>query len=118
MCELVTGVQTCALPISLPRLSPPLRGGPWVAVYDPGMERGHRRVFYATEGSATLPGRFAIDFMKLDARGKLSSGDADIPASHHGFGADVLAVADGTIVAVRADESGRESCREGVCKYV
>src|SRR3546814_15182295 len=69
-------------------LSPPLRGGPWVAVYDPGMERGHRRVFYATEGSATLPGRFAIDFMKLDERGKLSSGDAAIPAIHHGFGAD------------------------------
>lgn len=88
---------------TLPRLSPPLRGGPWVAVYDPGMERGHRRVFYATEGSATLPGRFAIDFMKLDTRGALSSGDADIPANHHGFGAEVLAVADGTILAVRDD---------------
>src|SRR3546814_16050107 len=67
------------------------------------MERGHRRVFYATEGSATLPGRFAIDFMKLDERGKLSSGDADIPASHHGFGAEVLAVAHGTLAPVRAD---------------
>lgn len=88
---------------ALPRLSPPLSGGPWVAIYDPGMERGHRRVFYATEGSATLPGRFAIDFMKLDTRGKLSSGDADIPANHHGFGAEVLAVADGSIVAVRDD---------------
>ncbi|MGQ2935747.1 MAG: M23 family metallopeptidase [Sphingopyxis sp.] len=88
---------------ALPRLSPPLRGGPWVAVYDPGMERGHRRVFYATEGSATLPGRFAIDYMKVDAKGKLSSGDANIPANHHGFGAEVLAVADGTIVAVRDD---------------
>lgn len=88
---------------ALPRLSPPLRGGPWVAVYDPGMERGHRRVFYATEGSATLPGRFAIDFMKVDTSGKLSSGDADIPANHYGFGAEALAVADGTIVAVRDD---------------
>ncbi len=88
---------------ALPRLSPPLRGGPWVAVYDPGMERGHRRVFYATEGSATLPGRFAIDWMKVDAKGKLASGDADIPANHHGFGAEVLAVADGTIVALRDD---------------
>lgn len=86
-----------------PRLSPPLRGGPWVAVYDPGMERGHRRVFYATEGSATLPGRFAIDYMKIDTNGKLSSGDANIPANHYGFGAEVLAVADGTIVAVRDD---------------
>lgn len=88
---------------ALPRLSPPLRGGPWVAVYDPGMERGHRRVFYATEGSATLPGRFAIDWMKIDTKGKLSSGDANIPANHYGFGAEVLAVADGTIVAVRDD---------------
>lgn len=87
----------------LPRLSPPLRGGPWVAVYDPGMERGHRRVFYATEGSAALPGRFAIDWMKVDTSGKLSSGDANIPANHYGFGAEVLAVADGTVVALRDD---------------
>ena len=94
-----------ALPAAapLPRLSPPLRGGPWVAVYDPGMERGHRRVFYATEGSATLPGRFAIDFMKVDTGGKLSAGDANIPTNHYGFGAEVLAVADGTVVAVRDD---------------
>ncbi|GAO77018.1 MULTISPECIES: M23 family metallopeptidase [unclassified Sphingopyxis] len=87
----------------LPRLSPPLRGGPWVAVYDPGMERGHRRVFYATEGTATLPGRFAIDFMKVDTGGKLSAGDANVPANHYGFGAAVLAVADGTVVGVRDD---------------
>lgn len=88
---------------ALPRLSAPLRGGPWVAVYEPSMERGHRRVFYATEGSATLPGRFAIDWMKVDTSGKLSSGDADIPANYYGFGAEVLAVADGTIVALRDD---------------
>ncbi|KQZ69613.1 hypothetical protein ASE06_02035 [Sphingopyxis sp. Root214] len=88
---------------ALPRLSPPLRGGPWVAVYAPGMELGHRRVFYATEGSAMLPGRFAIDWMKVDTKGKLSAGDANIPANHHGFGAEVLAVADGAIVAVRDD---------------
>lgn len=88
---------------ALPRLSPPLRGGPWVAVYEPRMERGHRRVFYATEGAATLPGRFAIDWMKVDTSGKLSSGDDNIPANHYGFGAEVLAVADGTIVALRDD---------------
>ncbi|WP_448140597.1 M23 family metallopeptidase [Sphingopyxis fribergensis] len=98
-----SGGAATAAPTDLPRLSPPLRGGPWVAVYDPGMERGHRRVFYATEGSATLPGRFAIDFMKADTGGKLSSGDANIPANHYGFGAEVLAVADGTIVGIRDD---------------
>jgi murein DD-endopeptidase len=99
----ISGGATTPETAALPRLSPPLRGGPWVAVYDPGMERGHRRVFYATEGSATLPGRFAIDWMKVDTGGKLSSGDANIPANHYGFGAEVLAVADGTIVALRDD---------------
>lgn len=99
----ISGGATTPEAAALPRLSPPLRGGPWVAVYDPAMERGHRRVFYATEGSATLPGRFAIDFMKVDTGGKLSAGDAEIPANHYGFGAAVLAVADGTIVAVRDD---------------
>ncbi|HKX90187.1 MAG TPA: M23 family metallopeptidase [Sphingopyxis sp.] len=99
----ISGAMASLAAAPLPRLSPPLRGGPWVAVYEPGMERGHRRVFYATEGSATLPGRFAIDFMKVDTGGKLASGDPDIPANHYGFGAEVLAVADGTIVAVRDD---------------
>ncbi|MBO9696566.1 MAG: M23 family metallopeptidase [Sphingopyxis sp.] len=99
----VSGGAASLSAAALPRLAPPLRGGPWVAVYEPAMERGHRRVFYATEGSATLPGRFAIDFMKVDTGGKLSSGDPDIPANHYGFGAEVLAVADGTIVGVRDD---------------
>lgn len=99
----VTGGRAKIEAGALPRLVPPLRGGPWVAVYEPGMERGHRRVFYATEGSATLPGRFAIDWMKVDTDGKLASGDADIPANHYGYDAKVLAVADGTIVALRDD---------------
>lgn len=99
----ISGGATAIDAATLPRLSPPLRGGPWVAVYDPDMERGHRRVFYATEGAATLPGRFAIDFMKVDTSGKLSRGDPDIPANHYGFGAEALAVADGTVVAVRDD---------------
>lgn len=73
----------------LPVLGPPLRGGPWVAVYHPDWERGHRRVFYAVEGRARLPGRFAIDWMR--------AGDGD------GRGAEVLAVADGTVVAMRDD---------------
>lgn len=42
-------------------LGPPLRGGPWAAVYDPMLDRGHRRVLYAIDGAARIPGRFAID---------------------------------------------------------
>ena len=83
----------------LPELGPPLRGGPWVAVYDPAMERGHRRVFYAVDGTARLPGRFAIDWFSLADAGR----DEERLQDWRGYGAPVLAVADGTVVAVRDD---------------
>lgn len=84
----------------LARLGPPVRGGPWVAVYAPEMARGHRRVSYATRGRARVPGRFAIDWFKVDARGRNAAGPEraqDWPS----YGADVLAVADATVAATR-----------------
>jgi hypothetical protein len=63
-------------------LDAPLRGGPWVAVYDPSMAGGHRRALFAIDGKARIPARYAIDWIKL--------GDS-------GSGAEVLAVADGVV---------------------
>lgn len=99
----VSGANTEIRHDAPPVLGAPLRGGPWTAVYEPGMERGHRRVFYATEGKAALPGRFAIDFMKTDSEGVRNAGDADRPSDYFGYGQPVLAVADGTVMAVRDD---------------
>lgn len=87
----------------LPIFGPPLRGGPWVAIYAPEMERGHRRVPYAVAGRATIPGRFAIDFMKVDAAGRLDRSDGKTLADSLSYGAEVLAVADGTVAAIRDD---------------
>ena len=92
-------------PAAPPRLGPPLKGGPWVAVYAPGMTNGHRRYIYAIDGKARIPGRFAIDFMKIDAAGRLAP--ADNAAAHFGFGAEVLAVADATVAATRDDVPDR-----------
>lgn len=64
-------------------LDAPLRGGPWVAVYDPSMAGGHRRALFAIDGKARIPARYAIDWIKV--------GDS-------GYGAEVLAVADGVVV--------------------
>jgi len=94
---------------SLPALGPPLRGGPWVAIYDPSWERGHRRVYYTTNGHARLPGRYAIDWMKLDADGHYAKGDSNQVSNWYGYGADVLAVADGVIAATRDDVSESSS---------
>ena len=84
-------------------LGPPLRGGPWAAVFEAGWARGHRRVFYAVEGRATIPGRLAIDFVKLDDAGLLADGDADVVRDAYAYGEPVLAVADAEVVALRSD---------------
>ena len=82
-------------------LGPPLRGGPWVAIHGADWAKGHRRVFNAVDGAARIPGRFAVDWVRVDADGHLARGDRDVPRNWLGYGADVLAVADATVAAVR-----------------
>ena len=82
-------------------LGPPLRGGPWAAVYHPAWPHGHRRVFYTEDGRARIPGRFAIDWIKLDSAGQTALGDQDLVANWLGQGAEVLAVTDAVVTAVR-----------------
>jgi len=84
-------------------LDPPVRGGPWIAIYDPFAERGHRRMIFALEGHARIPARFAIDWIKLDEHGKFARGDEKKIANWYGYGADVLAVADSVVAAARDD---------------
>lgn len=87
----------------LPILGPPLAGGPWVAVHHPDWARGHRRVIYAVGGKARIPGRFAIDWVKADENGRTTSGEPDAVSATLGYGADVIAVADAVVAAVRDD---------------
>lgn len=89
-------------------LGPLLRGGPWVAVHHSEWPRGHRRVLYAVDGRARIPGRFAIDWVKADEQGHIARGDGDQVAAAFGYSADVLAVADGVVVAAREDMAESE----------
>jgi murein DD-endopeptidase len=82
-------------------LGAPLRAGTWVAVHATSWPRGHRRVTYAVGGRATIPGRYAIDFVGLDPAGRTTSGDPDRPADAIGYGAPVLAGADAEVAAAR-----------------
>ncbi|MBD9478840.1 M23 family metallopeptidase [Pseudoxanthomonas sp. PXM02] len=93
-------------------IGPPLRGGPWIAIHDPSWERGHRRVVYAIDGKARTPGRFAVDWVKLDAQGRKSRRDRGLTADAYSHGEDVLAVADATVVSVRDDLSERRRLDE------
>lgn len=84
-----------------PPLGPPLRGGPWVAIHAAAWPHGHRRVFNTVDGKARIPGRFAVDWVRVDAGGRTARGNPDVPGNALGYGADVLAVANGIVVAVR-----------------
>jgi murein DD-endopeptidase len=86
-------------------LGNPLDSGPWVAIYEPSWNRGHRRVHYTTNGVVKIPGRYAIDFMLLDSLGRFAEGDTNDITAYFGYGANVLAVADGTVVTLRNDFS-------------
>jgi murein DD-endopeptidase MepM/ murein hydrolase activator NlpD len=84
-------------------LGAPLAGGPWTAIHHPMWQRGHRRVTYTVNGRVHIPGRFAVDFVKLNATGGITRGEPDRPADAVGYGAPVLAVADAVVAGVRDD---------------
>lgn len=90
-------------------LAPPLRGGPWLAIYGPQWERGHRRFIYTIDGQARIPARYAIDWIGLDENGSTSHGDARDADNWHGHGAEVLAVADAVVADARDDMPPPES---------
>lgn len=83
-------------------IDPPLRGGPWVAAYDPQLVGGHRTVFYTIDGRARIPGRFAIDWIRVTPDGTLDRTQPR-PADWNGLGSEVLAVADGIVVSAMDD---------------
>lgn len=99
----VEGGRTQPMPSAALALGPPLRGGPWIAVYSAEWERGHRRVTYAVDGRVRIPGRHAIDWVRIDANGKSFTGEGKDKNQWPGYGADVLAVADATVSAMRDD---------------
>jgi murein DD-endopeptidase len=93
-------------------LDAPLRGRGWAAVYEPAMKGGHRTAVYTVDGTARIPGRFAIDWIRLLSTGKAHSDAMNRPADWNGFGAEVLAVADAGVTAAvdgrpDADRSGK-----------
>lgn len=83
----------------LREIGPPLAGKGW-AVINGCCEVGgaHRSAGLPVNGKIYFAQRFAIDWMKLDNSGRLIHGDPADVHSYPDYGAEVLAVADGTVV--------------------
>lgn len=102
--ERTSAETTVVVPSASPvTLGPPLRGGPWTAIYDPLLVGGHRTAIYTVDARARIPGRFAIDWIKLPPNGTFEMKAASRPPDWNGNGAEVLAVADATVAAAVDD---------------
>jgi hypothetical protein len=87
-------------------LGAPLKGGRWLAHEGPGNAHSHHwGSLVAVNGTLTIPQRFAIDFVSIDKHGRAFRPVKDIHATAYadwfGYGAEVLAVGNGTVVAMR-----------------
>ena len=82
-------------------IGPPLKGKGWVAV-NGCCELGfpHRMSVLPIDGRLVISQRFAIDWMRLNDNGRLVEGPIDNVTSWTGYGAEVYAVADGTVIQV------------------
>jgi murein DD-endopeptidase MepM/ murein hydrolase activator NlpD len=78
-----------------------LRGSEWLAGNGPSATSAHRRALIPVAGGAHIAQRFAIDFLQLREDGRSFTGDQKDNKNYRCYGADVLAVADGTVVAVK-----------------
>jgi murein DD-endopeptidase MepM/ murein hydrolase activator NlpD len=89
----------------------PLRGGRWLAHEGPGAAQSHHwGSLVAVNGQLTIPQRYALDLVGVDDVGHvLRPGVKDIQKSIYadwiGYGADVLAVADGVVRSARDGEA-------------
>ncbi|MEO8748488.1 MAG: M23 family metallopeptidase [Rhodanobacter sp.] len=83
----------------LPVIEPPLRGAGWVAVNGCcNSDIVHRGSEQSVNGALYNSQRYAIDWMRLDKHGQLVHGDPADVHSYPDYGAEVYAVADGTVV--------------------
>ncbi len=85
----------------LPVIGTPLSGKGWVAVNGCcGADSIHRSSSLSVNGRIYFAQRFAIDWMQLDEAGGFVHGDPSNAHNYDSYGADVLAVGDGTVVEI------------------
>jgi murein DD-endopeptidase len=81
-------------------IGPPLRGGPWRAAGFTNTSP-HRRAMFGYGGDATINARFAVDYLKMGDDDRPFTGERTRDENHHGYGQEVLAVADGRVAAIQ-----------------
>lgn len=113
--QLIDGVRVVLSQTPPIVLSAPLRAGPWLAYAGPGNPQEHHwSGVVVVNGQTTIPQRYATDFYGLTPAGHVLRRPVafdQLRTTTHadwvGFGADVLAVADGIVRDARDGEPNR-----------
>jgi murein DD-endopeptidase MepM/ murein hydrolase activator NlpD len=83
-------------------ISPPVKGDRWWAANGTSnFDQHHRRTLIDFAFKCTAAQRFATDWLQFGADGRLSTGDGDKCTDYYAYGADLLAVAAGTVIEAR-----------------
>jgi Peptidase family M23 len=93
-------VASFAVLTEVPVIGMPLAGKGWIAFNGCcEITAAHRASSKTVNGRIYFAQRFAIDWMRLDDKGRLLHGDPADVHNYSDYGAEVLAVADGTVVS-------------------
>jgi murein DD-endopeptidase MepM/ murein hydrolase activator NlpD len=82
-------------------VGPPLHGEGWVALSGMSNTSLHRRTIVVVNGKARIGQRFATDWTRIGADGLAFHGDPSKNANWSAYGAEVLAVANATVVDLK-----------------
>lgn len=96
-------LETAPVPVTtdVVVITPPLRGGVWLAANGPSAASGHRRAAIAVYGGLFTAQRFAIDWVKIDDQNRTYRGDSLANSSYYAYGNEALAVGDGVVTEVK-----------------
>jgi hypothetical protein len=83
-------------------IAPPVKGDRWWAANGPSnFDLHHRRTIIDFAFKCNIAQRFATDWLQIGPDGFLFSGDGTKCTDYYCYGADLLAVADGTVIEAR-----------------
>lgn len=99
--RLIEGARVLIRSSPPPVVGAPLRGDGWVALSALSNTNSHRRTIVVVNGKARIAQRFATDWTRIGADGLAFRGDPSKNANWSAYGAEVLAVANATVVDVK-----------------
>jgi len=96
---MVTAMPVAVVPFEPPVLGAPLVGDNYVAADGCCDSTRHVRATLPIDGRLRLSQRYAIDWEQVDAENRLVTGDLSVSENYVIYGKELLAVADGEVVA-------------------